>query len=253
LADEILIADAGSTDGTLEIVRELPGCRLIQREWVDYANFKNWAIPQASHQWVLLVDADERLTPELSDEVRQTLSNPSPHIDAYWIGFNPYFMGHAVPHSPLNHATLRLFRRDRCRFVPRRVHELLGVPRKRTRKLRSRFEHYTIYSYDQYLDKYNRYTRWGAEEAWNRGKRAGVVRLLVRPGLRFLQLYFLRGGFLDGLAGLQVCALTAFFNTFMKQARLWEMEHARPNPESPPVQSIPRSADSKTHQEQEAA
>jgi (heptosyl)LPS beta-1,4-glucosyltransferase len=66
IADEILIADSGSTDGTLEIVRGLGGCRIIEREYVNSANFKNWAIPQAKHEWVLVVDADERVTPELA-------------------------------------------------------------------------------------------------------------------------------------------------------------------------------------------
>ena len=76
LADEILVADSGSTDGTQELAQQL-GCRLIERELIDFSNFKNWAIPQASHDWVLILDGDERITPELAAEIRQTLVNPS--------------------------------------------------------------------------------------------------------------------------------------------------------------------------------
>ena len=73
IADEMLIADSGSTDGTLDIVRDIGGCRIIEREYINSANFKNWAIPQAKHEWVLVVDADERVTPELADEIREVL------------------------------------------------------------------------------------------------------------------------------------------------------------------------------------
>ena len=101
----------------------------------------------------------------------------------------------------------------------------------RAGRLRGKLLHYSYWTYDEYFRKYIRYTRWGAEELQDRGKKASTYGLLVRPVLRFLQLYLLRGGFLDGLPGLQVCMLTAFFNTFMKQARLWEMQQALPQPD----------------------
>ena len=89
-------------------------------------------------------------------------------------------------------------------------------------------------TFDQFFAKHVKYTRLGAEDAWDRGRRTGFYNLAFRPLLRFLQLYVLRLGFLDGLAGLQVCMLTAFFNTFVKQARLWEMQHALPQPDDDP-------------------
>jgi glycosyltransferase involved in cell wall biosynthesis len=233
VADEILVADSGSTDGTQDIVRSIDGCRLIEREFVTYADFKNWALPQASHSWVLLVDADERMTDPLAQEILSVLHNPPEDVDGYWIGFNCFFMGHRLNYSGWNTASVRLVRRDCCRYKARRVHEGMQIDKQRIRHLRGKLQHFSYWNYDQYFAKYIKYTRWGAEELADRGQKASWYSLAVRPALRFLHIYALRGGFLDGLPGLQICVLTAFFNTFMKQARLWEMEHAlrQPDPE----------------------
>jgi glycosyltransferase involved in cell wall biosynthesis len=239
LADEILVADSGSTDGTLDIVRQIGGCRIIQREFVGYASFKNWAIPQATHPWVLIVDADERMRRPLADEIRRVVQNAADDVDGYWIPFRCFFMGHPLRFSGWNTPACRLIRRDRCRYRQRSVHEEIEIDPSRTGQLRGHLDHYSFWSYDEYFAKYVRYTKLGADELWRQGRRAGFVGLLLRPWLRFLQLYLLKGGFLDGLAGLQVCMLTAFFNTFVKQARLWELQHARPAPDAGESPSVP--------------
>lgn len=231
VADEILVADSGSTDETMQIVRGMGGCRLIEREFVNYSDFKNWAIPQASHPWVLVVDADERVTPLLAAEIRRVISEAPDDIDAYWVPRDSYFMGHLMRHSGWDtDALLRLFRRDRCRYRPCRVHEEIVFDKQRTGRLKAKLLHYTYWTYDQYFAKYLRYTKWGAEDLWDKGRRTNAVQMLWRPFARFFQLYILRLGFLDGMAGIQACMLQAFFVTFVKQARLWEMEHARPQP-----------------------
>src|SRR5215216_526954 len=84
IADEVVVADSGSTDDTLEIVRKCGGCRVIEREFVSYADFKNWAIPQCRHEWVLIIDADERPSGKLLDELKELLKTEPSH-DAYWI------------------------------------------------------------------------------------------------------------------------------------------------------------------------
>ncbi len=237
VADEILVADSGSTDGTQDIVRSIGGCRLIEREFINYASFKNWAIPQAAHDWVLVVDADERVTEQLTAEIKKVLTNPPDQLDGYWISFLTYFMGHPLRYAGWNTAAFRLIRRDRCRYKSRRVHEEIQVNPHRAGRLKNKLLHFSFWTYDEYFAKYVRYTRWGAEELRGRGKRASTYSLLVRPMARFLQLYVLRRGFLDGLPGLQICILMAFFNTFVKQARLWEMECALPQPD-PDAESL---------------
>jgi glycosyltransferase involved in cell wall biosynthesis len=229
IADEVLVADSGSTDGTLEIIRSLPKCRIIQRDWEGYAAFKNWAIPQAEHPWVLIVDADERVTSELADEIRTTLGDPPGHIDAYRIRHRSFFLGHEIRYSGRNTTSAcRLIRRDVCRYANTRVHEEIDVAARRVGRLRSQFIHYEFRSYDHYFAKRLKYTRLKAEDRWDHGVRTGMVRLLVSPFLRFFYLYVFRFGFLDGLPGAQICILTAFFNSFVKQGRLWEMQHAIP-------------------------
>ena len=222
VADEILVADSGSTDRTLELVSEQDDCTIIERDYRFPADFKNWAIPQASHRWVLIVDADERLTEELAASIKAVLADPSPEYAAYRIGFDCYFFGRHLKHAGWNTEGIRLIRRE-CRYKRQPVHEEIDIPKDRTGRLKGRFLHYSIDSYDQYFEKYIRYTRCGAQTLFRDGKRASFFSLFFRPWLRFFLIYVIRGGFLDGLAGLQACMLTAFFNTFVKQARLWEL------------------------------
>jgi glycosyltransferase involved in cell wall biosynthesis len=232
VADEVLVADSGSTDGTMDIVREVGGCRLIEREFVNYADFKNWAIPQATHPWVLVLDADERITEAGAAEIRRTLRDVPDDVDGYWVPRRTFLMGHELKYSGWDtDQLLRLFRRDRCRYKQCRVHEEIVFDQKRTRALREKLLHYTYWSYDQYYEKYLRYIKWGADDMWDRGRRCSTLSLLVRPFLRFFQLYILRRGFLDGKLGIQCCILQAFFISFGKQARLWEREYAQPQPD----------------------
>jgi glycosyltransferase involved in cell wall biosynthesis len=243
LGGEILVADSGSTDGTLDIVARMPDCRLIQRPFITYADFKNWAIPQASHSWVFVLDADERVTPELADEVRRTLAGNPNHIHAYRIKRRTFFLGYEARFGPwLNDGPHRLFRRDKCRYGKCRVHEELVVEKRRRGSLRNKLLHYTVNTYDEYFTKYVNYTRYGAADRWDQGERTSLVKMFICPMFRFLWLYFARGGFLDGAIGVHTCMLQAFFVTFFKRARLWELEHGRPVSDGAIADILPISA-----------
>lgn len=234
IADELLIADSGSTDGTLDIVREIGGCRIIEREYINSANFKNWAIPQCKHEWVLVVDADERVTPELADEIRQLLSSPPADKDGYWIDRANHYLGYRIKHCGWDSdAVIRLFRRDKGLYEKRWVHAEVDLPSERLGKLKHSFLHYTTWDSDLYLYKLNRYAGWGALNMRDKDRKPSVLAMITRAPLRFLQLYFLRLGFLDGVPGFQICMHTAYY-AFLKQAKLWELHNAieQPDPEA---------------------
>lgn len=224
VADEVLLADSGSTDGTLEIAREL-GCRIVEREYGTSGDFKNWAIPQAAHAWVFILDADERITPALAAEIRRELVEP--RHDGYWVYRLNHFMGHPIRFGPWkNDCCLRLFRRDLGRYVGLTDHAEVELSSGTVGRLRERLTHYTCDSYAQYLPKIERYAEVQARIWQAAGRRVKLRHLLLRFQLRFLQGYLWRLGFLDGLAGLQVCFLVAYLS-WLKQAYLWQLQCGR--------------------------
>lgn len=234
IADDILVADSGSTDGTLDIVRDMGGCRIIEREYINSANFKNWAIPQCRHEWVLVVDADERVTPELAEEIQDTLKSPPEDKDGYWIDRANHYLGYRIRHCGWNSdAVIRLFRRDKGQYEKRWVHAEVDLPEQRLGTLKNPFLHYTTWDSDQYLYKLNRYAGWGALNLRDKSRRPSMVSMVTRAPLRFLQLYVFRLGFLDGIPGFQICMHTAYY-AFLKQAKLWEIHNAmqQPDPEA---------------------
>ena len=234
VADEVLIADSGSTDRTLLLARRSGPVRIIERHYVNSGNFKNWAIPQARHRWVLILDADERVTRPLAQEIRQRLST-EPAEDGYWIYRANYFMGRRVRFSGWQHdRVLRLFHRDRGRYQGEYDHAEVVIRSGRVGRLRHRLEHRTYESYDDYFERFQRYTTYQARRWHERGCRASVVRLALHMPARFLKSYLWQLGFLDGAVGLQIAMLSGFYS-FMKQARLWELQqqqHAAERPDA---------------------
>jgi glycosyltransferase involved in cell wall biosynthesis len=240
LADEILIADSGSNDGTLDIVRSLGGCRIIQREYRTYGDFINWAIPQASHPWVLLIDADERVTPKLADEIRSLLAQ-RPTKDGYLIYRASYFLGHRLRYGGLQRdCCLRLFARDLGRVAGPSDHGVVRVTGS-VGALRTRLLHYSYWTYEQWLRKCQRYAYLQAQQWHEAGRRPSFWNLLFRLPLRFLRAYVVQLGFLDGAAGLQWAALQGIYS-YLKQARLWELHYALTQPD-PEADRLPSQGD----------
>jgi glycosyltransferase involved in cell wall biosynthesis len=224
IADEVLVADSGSSDATLEIARQL-GCRVIEREYRTSGDFKNWAIPQASHNWVLILDADERVTRELAEEIRHELA--APRHDGYWVYRRNHFLGHPIRFGVWkNDRCLRLFRRELGRYIGPTDHAEVELTHGTVGRLRQRLTHYTCTSYAQYLPKLTRYADVQSRVWHGQGRRTHAGHLLLRFPLRFLQGYFWRLGFLDGLAGLQVAVLVAYLS-YLKHAYLWQLQNSR--------------------------
>lgn len=226
-ADEILIADSGSTDRTLEIAEQLchrhPGvCRLIQREFCGFGPFKGWAVAQARHDWVLVLDADERATPALQQEIDRQLSRGD-CPDAFYLGFEHRFLGLKVRYAWGQHRVIRLFRKSVAAYDDKPVHEKVVVSTGRCGHLRQRLEHWTCTSLERWYAKKNHYTSLGAEELWARGRRATLFDLLMRPPLRFIRSYIFNLGFLDGAAGFFI-AVDDALTSLQKYLKLWEIQ-----------------------------
>ncbi len=226
IADEIIIADSGSTDRTLDIVHRVGGCKVIEREYRTSGDFKNWAIPQAENEWILLVDADERVTPKLANEITRLLTH-DPKCDGYWIYRYNHFMGHPINYGGWNNdCVLRLFKRDLSRYEGPSDHGEVNVSTGKIGKLSNRLTHYSYWSYDDLFRKFHRYTSLQAEQWDEAGKSSNFFQMIWRPSWRFSRDYFLQRGFLDGIIGLQLAMIGAFY-TFTKQARLWALQNGR--------------------------
>lgn len=237
IADEIIVADSGSSDRTMEIAREYQ-CRIIEREYINSANFKNWAIPQAKYEWVLIVDSDERVSPELAAEISETLKKDTPEYDGYFINRRNYLFGKLVKRSGWGtDYVLRLFKRDMAKYKEMRVHSEIIIDSGKVGKLREKFEHYTYWNYFQIMKKYEMYTTWAAEDMRDKGVKPGFLNLTFTPSWRFFKHYILQRGFLDGKAGLIVSGLSMYY-VFLKYAKLWKMTMTEKRPVPPAVKEI---------------
>jgi glycosyltransferase involved in cell wall biosynthesis len=226
-ADEILLVDSFSTDGTVAIARSMPRVKVVQREYFGSAAQKNWAMDQVTTPWFLIVDADERIPEPLGREILALLEK-GPDAKHYFVRRENVFLDRVIHHSGWStDKVVRLIARGAARYPNRRVHADLS-PEGPTPTLLSPMLHYTCRSLEQYLDKLHRYATWGAADAFRRSRRAGLAELAFRPFWRFVRMYFIQAGFLDGRHGLVLCGLQAW-GVFLKWAKVWEWERFRAN------------------------
>jgi glycosyltransferase involved in cell wall biosynthesis len=223
VADEMVVVDSFSTDKTLEIARAM-GAKVLQREYQYSTSQKNWALERLEHPWVLILDADERLTEPLREEIRRLMRMETLPQNGFWIRRETFFLGRRV-RAWSGDTVLRLFRRDRGRYEDKLVHGEVVLPEPHG-FLRHPMEHYTFRSYEQYMPKVHRYSAWAAMEAVRRGKKSSYGKILLHPMGHFLRSYLLMGGFLDGTAGLMVAWLSAY-SAYLKYAQMWALEHGR--------------------------
>lgn len=228
-ADEILVVvDSASTDRTAEIAGQL-GARVLVHEYQNSAAQKNWAIPQAAHPWVLVVDADERVTPELQADIQRVLAANGPE-DGFRIHRINHFAGQRIYGCGWQRDdVLRLFRRDRSRYEDKHVHADI-IPKDhlpyKVGKLDGKFLHFTFESFEQYLRKHGRYAAWAGEDRAKTTKRVTLLHLMLRPLWRFIRQYVIYGGWRDGIAGFIICWMAAH-SVFLKYAHVWESQRKR--------------------------
>ena len=201
-ADEIMIVDSFSKDNTVKLATPLAHT-ILHREYKNSASQKNWAIPQAKHKWILLLDADERVTPELRKEVTDTINSKS-GISGFWIRRQNYFMDRKVRFSGWRgDKVIRLFKRDECRYEDKHVHSEI-ISNGKICSLNNKLIHNTFISKQAYQNKLNRYAQWQARDYDKKTKRITAFHLLLKPMIRFLKHYFIQLGILDGYVGLSI-------------------------------------------------
>lgn len=223
-ADEVVVLDSFSSDLTVEIARGR-GARVHQQRWAGYSDQKNAALDLASHEWVLSLDADERVTPELAREI-QDLLRSEPPCDGYWVARKNHFLGRWIRHGGwFPDYSVRLFRRSKGRFGARAVHEAVAVDGA-TDRLRNPLLHFTYRSLDAYLLRMDRYSTLAAGEMVRERRSVALYDFFLRPVWTFVKMYFVRQGFREGREGLVLAGLYAFY-AFSKYAKLWERRLSR--------------------------
>ncbi|OAI53693.1 benzoate transporter [Betaproteobacteria bacterium SCGC AG-212-J23] len=221
-ADEIVIVDSGSTDRTAEIARE-HGARVVQKEWLGFGRQKQFAVEQAKHDWVLCVDADERVSPELATSIELALAAPVSPV--YRMPRRNRFLGRWLAHGEgYPDWSPRLFNRQNARWSDDLVHEkvLYAVT---PGTLAGDLMHDSADDLSAYLERQNRYTTLAARQALEQGRSAGLFHLLLSPLVRFIKFYVLRLGFLDGVPGLLHISIGCM-NSYLKYAKLIELRKA---------------------------
>jgi glycosyltransferase involved in cell wall biosynthesis len=224
-ADEVIVVDSGSTDGTAEIARAR-GVTVITREWPGWIAQKNFAAGVAANDWILSLDADERITPALAAEIRELLSG-EPARRGYRMPRVTHHLGRWVRTTDFypDYQT-RLYDRRAARWQGKYVHESVSVDGG-AGQLRNEIEHYSFRDLRDQLDRINTYTTLAARQMHESGRRAGLLDLIVHPPAAFLRNYVLRRGVIDGAAGFTISAMNAY-SVFLKFAKLRELQRKGP-------------------------
>ncbi len=219
-ADEIVVVDSESTDATVDIARRYTS-KVLVRPWPGYVEQKNRAAAEATHDWILSLDADERVTPELAAEI-QAILRGEPSAAGYRVPRVTFHLGRWIRSTDwYPDYQLRLYDRRRGRWTGKLVHESVkvdGAPM----DLAGELQHYAYRNLSHHLQTMDRYTTLAARQMRDDGRTAGWLDLALHPPAAFLRNYVLRGGFRDGVAGLVISTLNATY-VALKFAKLWEL------------------------------
>lgn len=225
--DEIFIVDSFSTDRTVEICKKFPKVKPVQHEYINSGEQRKWGMPQVAHEWVFIIDSDERCTPELRKEIEKILSMDDIPYDGYNVPIKTKFYGKLLYHDTfLGCGGKRLVRKKLHKnYVMKRVHAKLKIDRLTWIKNKKAYIiHIPIRDFKTQWQKMIRYATWAAEDMYETGKRVHWYHFSIRPLFKFLQFYIIRRGFIDGLRGLILCGLGGIA-VFMKYYKLYEIRH----------------------------
>jgi len=217
-AREIIVVDSFSSDKTVEICRKYTE-KVFQHHWEGFAKQKQKAVDYAGGEWILILDADERVTPELKTEIKSAISNAD--CNGYYIPRENYFIGKCIKHGGWwPDQTLRLFKKNKGHFEVREVHEKVVVEGQ-TAYLKNPLKHYTYRSISDFVLRADNYSTLAAREIKKNSGNAGLFSFTIKPLATFIKMYFLRRGFLDGTHGLILALLYSYY-TLLKYVKVWE-------------------------------
>ncbi len=218
-AREVIVVENDSLDDTIDRARGA-GATVISPKFTTIGSARNHGIGRAKTAWIFVLDADERCTPELAEEIDGIVGNPGNHT-AFRVPRRSFFLGKEIRHGGWgSDKPIRLFKRE-LRYNASLVHEHVDVTAGAIGEVKSKLLHYTYISLNQYFEKFDRYSRWWAEQNYVRGRRGSAAAVLFKPPARFASMYVLKGGFRDGAHGLVLACLAAA-SVMAKYARLWE-------------------------------
>ena len=221
-ADEVIVVDSGSTDGTADIARA-KATRVIVRDWPGYSDQKNFAADMASNDWVLSMDADERVTPALADEIRSLLQQ-GPGASGYRIKRVSRYLGRWIRSTDwFPDYQLRLYNRHAGRWNGLKIHESFRLSQGTPGRLSGEMEHYAYRNISHHLQKIDAYTTLIADQWMADGRTTNGVAIVLHPVFAFFRNYVIRHGFTDGVAGLVISMLNSYY-VFLKLAKLWERQ-----------------------------
>ncbi len=224
-ADEIIVVDSQSSDKTQEIARSFGAKLEITSDWPGFGPQKNRALNLATQDWVLSIDADERVTPELKQEILATMASPNA-ADCYAIPRSSWYCGRFMKHSGWYPDYVdRLFKRGSAKFSDHLVHERL-LPTGLSGKLKNHFLHYSYRDFSQVLKKVDVYSSAAAQQAFKQGKKGGLGEALIHGFWAFFRTYVLRRGFLDGKHGLAL-AISNAATSYYKYLKLWQLHNKK--------------------------
>ncbi len=224
--DEIVVVDSYSTDNTISICKKYTD-RIYQRKWVGINKQKEYAVSLAKNEWVFVLDADEVVSEELRREIKERLKLDKGKYDGYMVKRHTFYLGRWINHGGwYPDYKLRLFKKDRAYFVGEDPHDKIAV-RGNVAKLKGEIYHFTYKNISDHIKTINSFSETVAKKMLEKGEKFVFAKMIFKPFIKFFETYFYKLGFLDGIPGLIISILSAYY-IFVKYAKLWELKNISP-------------------------